>query len=148
MPLVEIRFPGPTTRISLCREASCCRHANMLIVVRCITCGKVLANKCRAYERMCRATAVAGVDTSADAGAEAGLFDPLLGRGAAMDHLGITKLCCRRHMLTHMDLLDTLVRTHAGRGAHTSAKAAASSPVANGPSTPFAELFCTDNSPS
>ena len=76
----------------------------MIIPVKCFTCGKVLANKYLYYIRKVR---------------EKKLSDGLEGddvvyltkenvkktpEGEVMDQLGLTKYCCRRHMLTQVDI--------------------------------------------
>tara|TARA_Y100000768_G_C23984083_1_gene687660 strand:+ start:3647 stop:3880 length:234 start_codon:yes stop_codon:yes gene_type:complete len=76
----------------------------MLIPVKCFTCGKVLADKYRAYERMVRQKksnadmTIDGVtyltSTNTDKTPE----------GEVMDELKLNKYCCRRHMLTHVNI--------------------------------------------
>jgi DNA-directed RNA polymerase subunit N len=57
----------------------------MMVPVRCFTCGKVLAQYWDAYqERLAR-------------GEKA---------GAILDSLGVERYCCRRMLLTHVDLMD------------------------------------------
>ncbi len=59
----------------------------MIIPVRCVTCGKVVGSKWDEYsERV-----------------EAG-EDP----GKIMDDLGLTRYCCRRHLLAHVDLIEEI----------------------------------------
>jgi len=70
----------------------------MIIPVKCFTCGKVLADKYRIYVLASktergdedRAYYVEGVKKSVE--------------GRVLDRLGLTKQCCRRHMLTHVDI--------------------------------------------
>ena len=85
----------------------------MIIPVRCFTCGAVLADKWLAYERMCkeateqlRASGVGkGRGTDAiDQPGEDGEFV----RGRVLDDLAVRRICCRRHMLTHVDLIDII----------------------------------------
>lgn len=100
----------------------------MIIPVRCVTCGKVIADKWEAYEERCREVEAAlrkgGGKSSVNAAASS-----LPGRqqqapattsssgavvvidsykGAILDELGLTRICCRRHMLTHVDLIDVI----------------------------------------
>ena len=93
----------------------------MIIPVRCFTCNKVLADRWVEYQRRCTALdrqdgeggasssapSPSGVDASA---AAAGL--PADGaptaRGRILDELGVTRICCRRVMLTHVDLLPVI----------------------------------------
>jgi DNA-directed RNA polymerase subunit N (RpoN/RPB10) len=98
----------------------------MILPVRCFTCGKVLADKWRAYERMCaeadealaaETEGAGGSDSGSDAGgtsasaSSASTAAPktraryLPARyGPILDALGIARICCRRHMLGHVDL--------------------------------------------
>lgn len=76
----------------------------MLIPVKCFTCGKVLGDKYRAYERMVLQRKgssdmnVNGItyltNTNKDKTPE----------GEVMDELKLNKYCCRRHMLTHVNI--------------------------------------------
>ena len=76
----------------------------MIIPVKCFTCGKVLANKYQFYIREVRKLKV---------GQEAELNDIVYltkknitktPEGVTLDKLRLTRLCCRRHMLTHVDI--------------------------------------------
>jgi DNA-directed RNA polymerase I, II, and III subunit RPABC5 len=77
----------------------------MIIPVRCVTCGKVLADKWTAYERMCAdigedpgdAKVTQEVPTSSETAQKSA-------RGLILDKLGITRGCCRTVMLTHVDM--------------------------------------------
>jgi DNA-directed RNA polymerase I, II, and III subunit RPABC5 len=61
----------------------------MLIPVRCFTCGNVIGNKWEEYKRLlaehrdCR---------------------------IALDALGLKRYCCRRMLLTHVDLIDRMLQ--------------------------------------
>lgn len=84
----------------------------MIIPVRCFTCGKVLADKWREYERRCKEA-----DDKADGGQDQELDAESLNvphnfgtkfRGKILDDLGLDKICCRRHMLGHVDMIETI----------------------------------------
>ena len=64
----------------------------MLIPVRCFTCGKVVGNKWDSYVKKLQD----GTDET-----------------AALNELGLTRPCCRRMLLTHVDLLDRLLKFNA-----------------------------------
>ena len=76
----------------------------MLIPVKCFTCGKVLGDKYRYYirevekEKLDKDLTVNKViyldKTNLDKTPE----------GIILDKLQLTKYCCRRHMLTHVDI--------------------------------------------
>ncbi|KAA0155377.1 hypothetical protein FNF27_02145 [Cafeteria roenbergensis] len=65
----------------------------MIIPVRCFTCGKVIGNKYEKYMRM--------LDDDEETGEPA---------SRAMDELGLKRYCCRRMILTHVDLIDQLLQ--------------------------------------
>ena len=65
------------------------RHTQaMIIPVRCFTCGKVVGNKWDSYLELLKA------DYS---------------EGDALDELGLKRYCCRRMVLTHVDLIEKLL---------------------------------------
>lgn len=68
----------------------------MIIPVRCVTCGKVLADKWRWYQAKVGAGKTPMHDEPGG-GADA--------RRVAMDNLGLARYCCRRHFLGHVDLV-------------------------------------------
>jgi DNA-directed RNA polymerase subunit N (RpoN/RPB10) len=89
----------------------------MIIPVKCFTCGKVLADKWVAYEtevdklmqhdtdekksvaKKSKGTATTTSSTPMQMHAS---FDTHV-RGQVLDKLGLTKICCRRHMLGHVN---------------------------------------------
>lgn len=76
----------------------------MLIPIKCFTCGKVLADKYRAYERMVRQK-----KSNADMNIEGVTYLTNTNKdktpeGEVMDELKLHKYCCRRHMLTHVNI--------------------------------------------
>ena len=76
----------------------------MIIPVKCFTCGTVLADKYRFYQaevkkiKIQRGESVEKViyltKTNVDKTAE----------GEVLDTIGLKNVCCRRHMLTHVDI--------------------------------------------
>lgn len=76
----------------------------MIIPVRCFTCGKVLANKWNAYVR---ALEKQGVEQGEQDRSLPDNFDKAL-TGKVLDDLHITRMCCRRHMICNVDLLELL----------------------------------------
>jgi len=87
----------------------------MIIPVRCVTCGKVIADRWRAYQRKVAADREQqdreqqdreqqdDQDTEGRTPPEVGLIGPSAAR--ALDEMGITKMCCRRHFLTNVDAM-------------------------------------------
>lgn len=62
----------------------------MIICVRCFTCGKIIGNKWEEYKRLQEK----GEETN----------DVILTK------LGLTRYCCRRMLLTHVEAIDDLLK--------------------------------------
>uniref|UniRef100_A0AC34RKH0 DNA-directed RNA polymerases I, II, and III subunit RPABC5 n=1 Tax=Panagrolaimus sp. JU765 TaxID=591449 RepID=A0AC34RKH0_9BILA len=60
----------------------------MIIPVRCFTCGKVIGNKWDEYLDLLKSGYV---------------------EGDALDQLGLRRYCCRRMVLSHVDLIEKLL---------------------------------------
>ena len=76
----------------------------MIIPVKCFTCGKVLANKYRYYQqevRRLKSNQGMSVDDVTYLSKENKDKTP---EGELLDLLQLDKMCCRRHMLTHVDI--------------------------------------------
>lgn len=76
----------------------------MIIPVKCFTCGKVLADKYQFYVREVRKMKIEqGQDPEKVVylTKENVIKTP---EGQVLDSLGLTRMCCRRHMLTHVDI--------------------------------------------
>jgi len=76
----------------------------MIIPVKCFTCGNVLADKYRYYQ-----TEVRRIKTSNGLSVEKVVYltktnVEKTAEGEVLDTLGLTNVCCRRHMLTHVDI--------------------------------------------
>ncbi|XP_059626222.1 DNA-directed RNA polymerases I, II, and III subunit RPABC5-like [Cornus florida] len=63
-------------------------QAKMIIPVRCFTCGKVIGNKWDTYLDFLQADYT---------------------EGDALDALGLVRYCCRRMLMTHVDLIEKLL---------------------------------------
>ena len=80
----------------------------MIIPVKCFTCGTVLADKYRWYQAEVRKLKIE------ESGGNSGNVSSVLyltktqtektPEGKVMDVLGLNKMCCRRHILTHVDI--------------------------------------------
>lgn len=77
----------------------------MICPVRCFTCGRVIADKIKYFQR--RRRELLGSSTAA----------PILDKaeepneralGEVLDELGLDLMCCRRHLLTQVDLIDVI----------------------------------------
>lgn len=76
----------------------------MIIPVRCFTCGKVLADKWRWYEKRFAAEA----EGNQAPPEEPHTIREKTEKGKALDELGLDRICCRRHMLGNVDLMDII----------------------------------------
>ena len=84
---------APVTRVSwtwapvLQRIFCRCLGEEMIIPVRCFTCGKVIGNKWETYIQLLES----------------------MHECRALDELGLNRYCCRRMVLTHVDLIEKLL---------------------------------------
>ena len=81
----------------------------MIIPIKCFTCGTVIANKYRYYLEQLRKKKLAkrGNGESIDIDKVLYLtqeFAEKTPEGEVLDELNMTKMCCRRHFLTHVDI--------------------------------------------
>lgn len=91
----------------------------MLIPIRCFTCGKTLADKYDYYVKQAQAEALIQKDgpsikekAKGNKGKEKMVdttpyFD-VVKTGPILDKMGLTRYCCRRHMLATVDMMDTI----------------------------------------
>ena len=70
----------------------------MIIPVKCFTCGMVLADKYRYFLSVVKEERGARETMYYTEGAKKSI------EGETLDRLKLTKQCCRRHMLTHVDI--------------------------------------------
>ena len=72
-----------------------------------MNCGNILGDKWRAYQRMV-------LEYRKRDGGKTGILYldtktlPVTAEKQALDDLGLTRYCCRKHMLTHVDLIDKI----------------------------------------
>ena len=76
----QFRCGNDTSKTNFC--------AAMIIPVRCFTCGKVIGNKWETYLDMINSNML---------------------ECQALDELGLNRYCCRRMVLTHVDLIEKLL---------------------------------------
>lgn len=76
----------------------------MIIPVKCFTCGKVLANKYRYYESEVRKRNMANSGNTDEVTYLTEENKDKTACGEVLDILKLNKICCRRHMLTHVDI--------------------------------------------
>ena len=75
----------------------------MIIPVRCFTCGKVIGDKYLYYKKEVEKTK--SEDTIINVNAK-NVQQTV--EGKVLDKLGLKRYCCRRAMLTHIDLIDVI----------------------------------------
>lgn len=73
----------------------------MIIPVRCFTCGQMLASKYNRYLEI-----IAEKNDNPDL--EDTIDDLKEPESEAFVKLGLKRYCCRRHLLTHIDLVDVI----------------------------------------
>tara|TARA_B110000305_G_C19384788_1_gene611622 strand:+ start:1268 stop:1501 length:234 start_codon:yes stop_codon:yes gene_type:complete len=76
----------------------------MLIPIKCFTCGKVLGDKYRFYQREIKKRKI---NKNMDVEKVIYLTKDFIDKtqeGEVLDLLKLNKYCCRRHMLTHVDI--------------------------------------------
>lgn len=85
----------------------------MIIPIRCFTCNKVLANKWEYYKQKIQSkeeetknTKVTKESLKIENNRE--IYFSETYKGDILDELNITKICCRRHFLGHVDLIDLI----------------------------------------
>ena len=78
----------------------------MIIPIRCFTCGKILADKWNTYLEMIR--------QDPDYSKNMNIINldskniTKTPEGKALDKLELYRYCCRRHMITHVDLIEKI----------------------------------------
>jgi DNA-directed RNA polymerase I, II, and III subunit RPABC5 len=76
----------------------------MIIPVKCFTCGHVLADKYRYFQDEVRRIKIQqGQNTQKVVYLTKETIDKTP-EGTVLDNLRLTNVCCRRHMLTHVDV--------------------------------------------
>jgi DNA-directed RNA polymerase subunit N (RpoN/RPB10) len=76
----------------------------MIIPVKCFTCGNVLADKYRFFQEEVRRIKLSrGLDVEKVVYLTKDNVEKTP-EGTVLDDLGLNNVCCRRHMLTHVDI--------------------------------------------
>ena len=76
----------------------------MIIPVKCYTCGNVLANKYRFYQKEVRKLKYERNLSTTSVVYLTKENTQKTPEGEVLDALNLNKICCRRHMLTHVDI--------------------------------------------
>jgi DNA-directed RNA polymerase subunit N (RpoN/RPB10) len=77
----------------------------MIIPVKCFTCGKVLADKYQFYQKTVAELKLKNKEELTEIKYLNSNNIKKTAEGKVMDDLQLTRMCCRRHMLTHVDIL-------------------------------------------
>lgn len=76
----------------------------MIIPIKCFTCGNVLADKYRFYQNEIRRQKIQqGLNVEKVIYLTKDNVEKTI-EGRVLDDLGLDNVCCRRHMLTHVDI--------------------------------------------
>lgn len=73
----------------------------MIIPIRCVSCGNVIAGKYPIYVK--KVKAAKGTESNEPEYLTATTVKTV--EGKILDEIKITRMCCRRHFLTHVELL-------------------------------------------
>ena len=81
----------------------------MIIPVKCFTCGNVIADKYRYYLEEVRKIKMSKAANGESMDIEKVMYltkenHDKTPEGFVLDNLGMTRMCCRRHFLTHVDI--------------------------------------------
>lgn len=81
----------------------------MIIPVKCFTCGNVIADKYRHYLEEVRKIKMSKVSSGEPMDVEKVIYltkenHEKTPEGIVLDNLGMFRMCCRRHFLTHVDI--------------------------------------------
>lgn len=79
----------------------------MIIPIRCVTCNKMLADKWKVYVEMTRDTEKTNDNTISIHVKDYSEANKSL-ELKAFEKLGIRRYCCRRHMLSHIELINDI----------------------------------------
>lgn len=80
----------------------------MIIPVKCMTCNHVLADKWAFYEREVKKLEEEPLSSEQkEQGKQLRNMDKKT-RGQILDQLGLKRICCRRHMIGHIDMMDVI----------------------------------------
>jgi DNA-directed RNA polymerase I, II, and III subunit RPABC5 len=77
----------------------------MIIPIRCVSCNNVLAGKWESYVKKVKENKKKDGRPEGDEMLYLTQTTTKTAEGRSLDELGIVRMCCRRHMLTHVDLM-------------------------------------------
>lgn len=89
----------------------------MIIPIRCMNCGNILADKWLFYQQKVKELRANSNSSSSSSSSSAnssstiymdGKSVPDTPENKVLNALGLRRYCCRKHMLTHVDLIDKI----------------------------------------
>ena len=84
----------------------------MIIPIRCMNCGNLLADKWLFYQEKVKELRAASSSSSSSSSSNTLYMDgksvPDTPENKVLNALGLRRYCCRKHMLTHVDLIDKI----------------------------------------
>lgn len=80
----------------------------MIIPIRCFTCGIPIAHKWETFESLVNTHSQTGADDDDTSEAQSSTTQKKSARLIALETLCIDRMCCRRHFLTNLDIVDKL----------------------------------------
>jgi DNA-directed RNA polymerase subunit N (RpoN/RPB10) len=81
----------------------------MIIPIRCFTCGKVIANKWNGYKKMIKENQKKmGLPEEGTILKVESESMPETPEGKALNDLGLKRYCCRRMILSHVDMIEII----------------------------------------
>ena len=81
------------------------QRIKMIIPIRCVSCNNVLAGKWLSYLKKVEELKKKDGRPANDEMQYLTQTTTKTAEGRALDELGLVRTCCRRHMLTHVDLI-------------------------------------------
>ena len=90
----------------------------MIIPVRCFTCGKIIGNKWDQYLSLLQSEYTEGYVSQVHTLLGLWEYDSMKDthffylHSDALDELGLKRYCCRRMLLTHVDLIEKMLHYH------------------------------------
>ncbi len=76
----------------------------MIIPIKCFTCGTVLADKYRYYQAEVKKIKIQRGESVEKVVYLTKMNVDKTAEGEVLDTIGLKNVCCRRHMLTHVDI--------------------------------------------
>jgi DNA-directed RNA polymerase subunit N (RpoN/RPB10) len=80
----------------------------MIIPIRCLSCGHVIADKWNYYNEKCKSLESDEKNDTMNENQDKSSLGNKTERGKLMDELGLKRICCRRHFLGCVDMMELI----------------------------------------